>query len=141
MDDGGVATNDPAVSRDLMLNLERTFKFKDCGTLTYFLGMSVKRNRQARTIFLSQPTFTGNILKRFWYDGPCRPTSTPMSPGLKLENLKEDEVEINVPFRNLVGALMYLATNTRPDICYAVNTGPGSCINLDNSTGKQPEKY
>ena len=45
-----------------------------------------------------------------------------MTPGCYLDATKEKEPEVNKPFRNVVGALMYLVTNTRPDLSYAVNS-------------------
>ena len=70
----------------------------------------------------NQPVYSENILKRYWTDGPCRPSIVPMAPSKYLDALREDEQEIDRPFRNLVGALMYLSTNTRPNTSYAVSS-------------------
>ena len=45
---------------------------------------------------------------------------TPMSVGLKLEDFDPDEPNVKEPFRSLVGHLMWVANNTRPDIYNAV---------------------
>ena len=67
----------------------------------------------------------------------CNPVSTLMDPGIQLSKLlcpmtKEETEEMDkVPYMNAVGALMYLAISTRPDIAYSVaklaqfNTNPG----------------
>ena len=67
----------------------------------------------------------------------CNQVSTPMDPGVQLSKLlcpttKEETEEMDkVPYMNAVGALMYLAIGTRPDIAYSVaklaqfNTNPG----------------
>ena len=53
--------------------------------------------------------------------------STPMDPGLRLSvsqvPLTPQDIEYmrTVPYINAVGALMYLAIATRPDIAYSVN--------------------
>ncbi|XP_071569781.1 uncharacterized protein [Temnothorax nylanderi] len=51
----------------------------------------------------------------------CKPSRTPLVVGSKL--LKEDTTENrdNIPYRELTGALMYVATGTRPDIAHAVS--------------------
>ncbi|XP_062701949.1 uncharacterized protein LOC134285364 [Aedes albopictus] len=57
----------------------------------------------------------------------CKPVNTAMNVSEKLTNemcpstAEEVETMKNVPYREAVGCLMYLAQSTRPDICYAVN--------------------
>ena len=46
--------------------------------------------------------------------------SVPLSVGMKLTEFNKNKVWENFPFRELVGALMLLATQTRPDIANAV---------------------
>lgn len=50
--------------------------------------------------------------------------ATPLSPGLKLRRSSDQEYEegksLNLPYRNAVGSLMYLAQCTRPDLAHAV---------------------
>ena len=45
---------------------------------------------------------------------------TPMVVRLKLDEFDQEEAEIEEPFRSLVGHLMWLADQTRPDILNAV---------------------
>jgi hypothetical protein len=60
------------------------------------------------------------ILKRL--DVPeCKPMNTPMEAKLKLlVDTSSDLIDATL-YRKIIGSLMYL-TNTRPDICFAVNT-------------------
>ena len=61
-----------------------------------------------------------DILKRFKMLD-CREITTPMTYNLKLLSDSSSEKVDAMMYRQMIGSLMYL-TNTRPDICFAVNT-------------------
>ncbi|KAG5863871.1 hypothetical protein JTB14_026618, partial [Gonioctena quinquepunctata] len=50
----------------------------------------------------------------------AKPTSTPLVVG-SIHNPDTSENEVNFPFREAVGSLLYLSTETRPDISLAVS--------------------
>ena len=50
----------------------------------------------------------------------CKSMTTPMTTNLKLLGDTSETVDATL-YRQMIGSLMYL-TNTRPDICFAVNT-------------------
>ena len=98
--------------------LATKFEMKDLGTRHYFLDLEVWQFPD--DIFLSQGKYTIEILNIFvmLY---CKEINTPMVTNLKLLNDGSSErVEVTL-CRHIIGSLMYL-TNTRPDICFVVNT-------------------
>lgn len=85
----------------------------------------MQRDRSRRLLTLSQHQFIQDILERFNL-ADVRPVTTPLDPGARLSkeqapvNAEERIFMSKVPYAELVGALMYLAVATRPDIAHAV---------------------
>jgi hypothetical protein len=106
--------------------LKSEFEMKDLGKTKFCLGLQIEHLRNG--IFLHQSTYVINVLKRFNMD-KAHPLSSPMvvrSLDIKKDCFrpKEDNEEIlgpEVPYLSAIGALMYLANNTRPDISFSVN--------------------
>eukprot|EP00253_Pinus_taeda_P034044 PITA_34044 len=103
---------------DCKKNLATKFDMKDLGLMHYFLGLEV--SQQKGEIFLGQGRYTREILKRFRMKH-CRPMATPVITNWKNIDASEDKDVDPTLYRQLIGSLMYLV-NTKPDICYAVNT-------------------
>ena len=60
-----------------------------------------------------------------------------MVVGSKLEQFNADEPDVEEPFRSLVGHLMWLANQTRPDILNAVRPWRGIRMRRNGCTGKR----
>lgn len=99
----------------------------DLGELHWLLGMEIKRDRDARTLGMSQKAYVESILRRFNLEEQ-KPLSTPMDDKVQLSRsmapvTAEDYALMrDVDYRGAVGALMYAAIGTRPDIAFAVST-------------------
>ena len=91
---------------------------KYLGMMHYFLGMEVWQS--ADGIFLGQGKYTVEILKRFEMLD-YKAIATPMASNLKLMCDASSESVDSTMYHHMIGSLMYL-TNTRPDICFVVNT-------------------
>ena len=95
------------------------------GPTSYLLGIEITRDWNKGTIALSQHQYVIDMLQKFGF-ALCRPVNTPMDPGLRLTadmgaHTEEDKAfMLTVPYLSAVGALMYLAITTRPDISIAV---------------------
>lgn len=83
--------------------------------------MRITRDLIAKTIDLDQDNYKSRVLAQFAFSD-ARSITNPMEVGLKFTedvNVKHDQ-PINEPYREAVGALIYLATWTRLDIFFAI---------------------
>ena len=111
-------TGEDGLIGDTKRKLVAEFEMKDLGMMHYSLGMEVWQS--ADGIFLGQGKYAVEILKRFGMM-ECKAMATPMASNLKLLCDASSELVDITMYRQMIGSLMYL-TNTRPDICFAVNT-------------------
>ncbi len=117
VDDLLIAGSDQTEIVQLKASLSNTFNMQDLGDLHYLLGMHIVRKQM--TTVVSQQLYVNKLIARYGMQD-CNPISTPME--VKLQPCdKPAFADIRQLYRSLVGALMYLATHTRPDIAFAVN--------------------
>lgn len=88
------------------------------GEAEFFVGLQIKQDRDG-SIFLFQEAYTKRILERFGMD-KCTPVSTPADSYSKSLHA-EGETRKDIPYRELIGAVMFLMVGTRPDIAYSVS--------------------
>ena len=106
--------------------LKKEFEMKDLGKTKFCLGLQIEHLKNG--ILVHQKTYTENVLKRFYMDG-AHPLSSPMvvrsldvdKDPFRPRESNEEVLSPEVPYLSAVGALMYLASHTRPDISFAVN--------------------
>ena len=106
--------------------LKNEFEMKDLGITKFCLGLQIEHLSSG--IFVHQSNYTEKILKRFNMD-KAHPLSSPMvgrSLDRELDPFRpkehdEDILGPEIPYLSAIGALMYLASNTRPDIAFSVN--------------------
>jgi hypothetical protein len=102
--------------------LQRVFKARDQGEPVQFVAIKIDRDRAAGSVTLSQPRLAQDILELACMDR-ANGVRTPLDPGTKL--VKEGDPLVDgrkAQYAVLVGKLMYLAVNTRPDLAHAVST-------------------
>jgi hypothetical protein len=93
-------------------------KARELGDATYFLHMTIKRDRRRRTLFLSQERFAREVITKFNMEN-ARPRATPLVTGTKLTHGSEEPCDKGL-YTTLIGSLLYLAVCTRPDIAQSV---------------------
>jgi hypothetical protein len=117
VDDILLTGSNSALLHRLITLLQTEFKFRDLGSVHFFLGIEVKPT--AMGILLSQHKYALDIIQRVGM-ASCKPVDTPLSTSSKLGIVPGTLHSDPTRYRQIVGALRYL-TFTRPDICYAVN--------------------
>ena len=106
--------------------LKKEFEMKDLGKTRYCLSLQIEYCLNG--VLIHQSSYIEKVLKRF-YIGKSHPLNSPMFVRLlKVTKdpfrLKEENEELlgpEVPYLSAIGALMYLANYTRPDIAFSVN--------------------
>jgi transposase InsO family protein len=120
VDDLLLVSNDMSQLESVKAALHSRFEMKDMGEAEFILGVQIRRDRAKRQLYLSQAEYVRTVLERFDMQD-CKPAASPMATGAKLLKTESDsECARNVPYASAVGALMYLALVTRPDIAFAV---------------------
>jgi hypothetical protein len=99
---------------------------KDLGKTRFCLGLQIEH--LPKGILVPQLTYTKKVLERFNMI-KAHPLRTPMvvrsldknKDPFRPKDEKEQVLGHEVPYLSVLGALMYLANCTRPDIAFAVN--------------------
>ena len=119
VDDLITATQGTAATTEIKQRLMSIFDARDLGEATFFLGMTITRDRENRTIKLAQERLTTDLLNNYGML-EAKPLSTPLSPNIKLTKEGEPLDRETYGYAQLIGSLMYLSVCTRPDISQAV---------------------
>ena len=112
-----MAGNDEIKIDEIKTSLMNKFKIKDLGELRSFLGIKITKIDEG--MFLNQRGYLERLLNRFGMS-ECKPVNTPMEAKFN-ESEESSNLGENVPYRELMGCLLYVTQTTRPDLCYAVN--------------------
>ena len=120
VDDIIPVSNDPAMLKAEKAALCERFEMIDQGEIHYLLGLSIKRDRESRTLTISQPNYTEKVLRKSGMEN-CKPVSTPLAPGRRFQQLSASDKPFDIQtYQQAIGCLTYMSTATRPDIAAAV---------------------
>lgn len=102
---------------DIVAELRSEFTITDEGTLSTYLGIVVER--QGDQFKLSQPELTRKVIQAVGLTD-AKPNARPASETLG-SHLDCDKHNETWEYASIIGMLMYLSTNSRPDIAFAVH--------------------
>jgi hypothetical protein len=110
--------------REAKARILARFKGRDLGSADAYLNVVIERDRSARTLKISQPRHAEGILAKLDMD-EAKPKSVPMSAGADYTRTASDDTPLESEEARLyaesVGALLYLASVTRPDLAMTVS--------------------
>jgi hypothetical protein len=99
------------------LDISNSFDIKDLGSAKFFLGKDIVQTEHG--IWIGQSRFARDVVTNFnMLDS--KPAISPMANGVVLSKTDGKPLDPDVPYAELVGSLLYLTVNTRPDMAYAV---------------------
>lgn len=116
VDDMLMATNDEDFRTGVETRLDQKFKIKAFGDVKSYIGLDIEQTDSY--IKLTQSEYIDRLLERFGMLG-CKPAKTPAKTTQPQDNEMGRPAPPGTPYRQLVGALLYLFA-TRPDICVSV---------------------
>lgn len=118
VDDFIIACNNLEFLKAIKERLMKEFKMTDLGELKFFLGIKIERKPEG--MYLSQCQYILNLLNRFNMSY-CKPVRTPLEEDFLCDDILQEPVISDKPFRELIGCLMYLMNTSRPDLSFSVN--------------------
>ena len=128
VDDLIIADNSPRLREKVMNKVHAKWETTDVGELEWCLGIKVERNREKRLATMSQELYIRDTNTKY-KDHPLRAGNRTDSPcGEAIRSLKKappDSAEtpkVIDQYRSLIGALLWIANISRPDVAYAVST-------------------
>jgi hypothetical protein len=126
VDDLIIAGSNDKVIGEVKAELRKRYEMKDLGMLDWILGMEVVQDPSAKILRLNQTRYLQQLLNKHNMSD-CEPARTPMDSRNRLSKSMCPTTEgemlymTSIPYREVVGSLLWLANGTRPDIAFAVN--------------------
>ena len=102
----------------IVADLSKNFEIKSLGCPKQFLGLNVHFNANG-TIGLCQQHFIAQFAEEFSLEN-VKPSKFPLQSGYYKIDCP-DLLPENTQYRKIIGKLLYVATNTRPDIAASVS--------------------
>ena len=119
VDDILFAGNDETVEQELTNALKKEFGCPPLELVDFMLGIQI--TKKSDEIYISQSNYIKRLIEKYGMED-CKTITTPVQTGhVPAPRAPEDRKEINFPYREAVGSLMYAAVCTRPDIAYPVS--------------------
>ena len=124
VDDCTITGSSTTLLREVKSKIKAKYEFTDLGAINWLLGIKITRDRENRTISLSQASYIDSIITRFNFND-LKPSPTPMDPNIRYsksqspQTVEEAARMRQIPYREAIGSILYLSVATRPDIAFA----------------------
>jgi Reverse transcriptase (RNA-dependent DNA polymerase) len=120
VDDIIMAAKDATKLDELVKNLAETSDLTDEGELENFLGIKVDRSPDGKTFTLTQPLLIERIIETAGMND-ANPRATPASPKVLGKDADGPAMTETWNYASIVGMLLFLSNNTRPELAFSVN--------------------
>ena len=121
VDDILITGNNIASIENTRRLIENEFEIKNLGRPKKFLGLYLEWSNDFKTVFLNQTKYVNEMIKSFGFENCVDQVNIPMIPVVSHKHLSIKTFDIFCQYKRAIGALLYVANTTRPDIAFAVN--------------------
>lgn len=120
VDDQLIASNNRSALDIFKRKHNAAFECTDHGPVNYFLGFNVTRDVQRRVLSISQEHYFTHLLERFDMTD-AKPAATPLPSDFVAKDVTDQQYDAakHLPYREIVGSVMYAATISRPDLAFS----------------------
>ena len=123
VDDFGIAASNNDIIRNILKELQSTYKITINENLDSYLGMLIWRDRPNRIMKVYQPGYIADLIESFNIDinhPPLTPMLDTIRPIASVDNPLLSTQE-QTSYQAKVGSALWLTNGTRPDSLFAVN--------------------
>ncbi len=121
VDDLLIASSSKADLKKIKEDIAKNVKVVDKGEAKQFLSLEIEREGELGEISINQKSQIHRLLESQHMES-CRPISTPLDPKCQVKCESNDcKLADQAEYQSLIGSLMYIAINTRPDILHSVS--------------------
>ncbi len=99
--------------------LAAAFEMVDMSPISFYLGLKVERNREKKTIKLSQPTYIQELLAKYHLD-KANSTNTSIKEASLESNLSEATQAEKEKYQGITGSLIFSMVEIRSDIAFSI---------------------
>lgn len=117
VDDILIASNDSLLIDKIQDFIGNKFEIKNLGNVSHFLGIDVKKDKENNFV-ISQSQYIDKIIAEAGLID-AKISKFPLMTGY-YRHMDEDKLNSNDEYRKLIGMLLYVSTNSRPDIAAPV---------------------
>lgn len=118
VDDIIIASNNIEYISNVYKKLNSFFELTDLGNISYYLGIEVIKDKDG-TYSISQTGYIEKLLRIYGMED-AKESKIPLNVGYEKTEDTTDVIEKKT-FQSIIGALLYVATNTRIDISASVS--------------------